>query len=239
MIEVAHEHLIVDDLTFEVHRSVRRKTVEITVDRGGELIITAPPGVAGDVLGAFVREKKFWLYTRLAEKEALQQPRGSKEFVSGEGFPYLGRSYRLLLVDAQDVPLKLEAGRFKLRRDEAPGGREHFIRWYAEHAAPWLRRRVKGWASRMGVQPRGVEVRDLGFRWGSCGQAGGVNFHWATILLPVTAVDYVIVHELAHLVEPNHTPEFWQQVARALPEYEQRKAWLAEHGGRALLLSRA
>jgi predicted metal-dependent hydrolase len=79
-------------------------------------------------------------------------------------------------------------------------------------------------------------VRDLGFRWGSCGKSGTVNFHWATILLPVSLVDYVVVHELAHLMEPNHTPAFWRRVSRALPEYEQRKTWLAEHGGRHLVL---
>ena len=110
------------------------------------------------------------------------------------------------------------------------------MRWYTDHARHWLQRRVKGWAARMGVAPKGVEVRDLGFRWGSCGQAGTVNFHWATILLPASVVDYVIVHELAHLVEPNHTPEFWLRVGRALPEYEQRKTWLAEHGGRHIVL---
>lgn len=230
------EHLVVDELTFEVRRSARRRTMELTVDRGGELIITAPPEVSDAVMGAFVREKRFWLYTKLAEKEALQQPTGGKEFVSGEGFPYLGRSYRLLLVDAQDAPLKLDGGRFKLLRSAAGQGREHFIAWYAEHATPWLRRRVAGWSARMGVEPRSVEVRDLGFRWGSCGQAGGVNFHWATILLPASVVDYVVVHELAHLVEPNHTPEFWQRVGRALPEYQQRKAWLAEHGGQHVAL---
>lgn len=230
------EALTVDDLTFEVRRSARRKTLAITVDRGGELILSAPPGVADDVMADFVREKRFWLYTKLAEKEARQQPVSGKEFVSGEGFPYLGRTYRLLLVDDQDVPLKLEAGRFKLRRELAPDGRAHFVRWYIEHGRPWLRRRVRRWAPRMGVEPTGVEVRDLGFRWGSCGQAGTVNFHWATILLPASVVDYVVVHELAHLVEPNHSPAFWRRVARALPEYEQRKTWLAEHGGRHVLL---
>lgn len=162
----------------------------------------------------------------------------AKEFVSGEGFPYLGRSYRLLLVDDRDGPLRLEAGRFRLPRPLAPQGREHFVRWYSEHARTWLRRRVKGWAPRMGVSPKGIEVRDLGFRWGSCGQAGGLNFHWATITLPASVVDYVIVHELAHLIERNHSPEFWRRVARALPEYEQRKQWLAQHGGRHLMLQR-
>ncbi len=234
--EAPAELLAVDELTFEVRRSPRRKTLEITLDRGGELIISAPPETDQSLIADFVREKRFWLYTKIAEKEGRQQTLDAKEFVSGEGFPYLGRSYRLLLVDDQDAPLKLEAGRFRLLRSLAPQGREQFVHWYSEYARVWLRRRVKGWASRMGVTPKGVEVRDLGFRWGSCGQARAVNFHWASITLPTSVVDYVIVHELAHLAEPNHTPEFWLRVARALPEYEQRKTWLAEHGGRHVKL---
>ncbi|MGM0575149.1 MAG: M48 family metallopeptidase [Myxococcota bacterium] len=231
-----NEALTVDDLTFEVRRSGRRKTLEIIVDRGGELIIAAPRGLDASVMEDFVREKRFWLYTKIAEKEARRQPVGGKEFVSGEGFPYLGRSYRLLLVDEQDRPLKLEAGCFRLRREEAPRGREHFIRWYSEHARPWLRKRLRQWAPRMGIEAPGLEIRDLGFRWGSCGHAGTLNFHWATILLPPSIIDYVIVHELAHLQEPNHTPEFWLRVERALPEYDQRRTWLAEHGGEFVVL---
>jgi predicted metal-dependent hydrolase len=181
-------------------------------------------------LADFVREKRFWLYTKIAEKAARQQPVGGKEFVSGEGFPYLGRSYRLLLVDEQDAPLKLEAGRFRLLRSETAQGRQHFIQWYTDHARPWLARRVQQWAARVGVEPKGVEVRDLGFRWGSCGKAGTLNFHWVTILLPPSIVEYVVVHELVHLREPHHTPEFWLRVRRALPDYEPKKTWLAENG---------
>lgn len=222
--------LTVDNLHFEVLPSPRRKTLELTVERDGQLTLRAPEGTDDSVLKAFVQEKRFWLYTKLAEKNALRQPVAPKEFVSGEGFPYLGRSYRLLLVDEQDVPLKLEAGRFKMPRAEASKGREHFLRWYMTHALPWLRRRVQQFAPRVGVEPTRVEVRDLGFRWGSCGRAGGLNFHWATILLPPSIVEYVVVHELVHLHEANHTPEFWTRVERVMPDYEQRKGWLAEKG---------
>lgn len=231
-----NETLTVDDLTFEIRRSAKRRTLEIIVDRAGELSITAPPDVPDEVMAEFVREKRFWLYTKLAEKETRQRAVGRSEFVSGEGFPYLGRSYRLLLVNEQDVPLKLEAGRFKLLRAFAPEGRDHFVRWYTDHATPWLRRRVNDWSTRMGVDPKGVEIRDLGFRWGSCGQAGTVNFHWASILMPPSVVDYVVVHELAHLIEPNHTPEFWRVVGMGMPDYESRREWLAAKGGEFIVL---
>ncbi|MCB9794637.1 MAG: M48 family metallopeptidase [Alphaproteobacteria bacterium] len=223
--------LTVDDLHFTVRRSAGRRTLELTVERDGALSVAAPPDVEDAVITDFVREKRFWLYTKLAEKEARQHPTVTKEYVSGEGFLYLGRSYRLLLVDAQERPLKLLGGRFRLRREEAGQGRAHFVRWYSERGQAWLAPRVADWAQRMGVSPSGLAVRDLGYRWGSCGKAGGVNFHWATLLLPPSIIDYVVVHELAHLFEANHTPEFWLRVARALPEFEQRKRWLAEKGG--------
>lgn len=87
-------------------------------------------------------------------------------------FSHLGRRYRLLLMNDQDRPLKLAGGRFRLQRTEAPNGREHFIRKYTEHAQRWLEQRVQPWATRMGVQWSGLEARDLGCRWGSCGNGG-------------------------------------------------------------------
>lgn len=222
--------LTVDDLTVAVQYSARRKTLELTVERNGDLVLNAPPEVDEARLHAFVQAKRFWIYTKLAEKERLQRSVPVKEFVSGEGFLYLGRSHRLKLVDDQEVPLKLAQGRFALRCDAVDEGRGHFVRWYAERARPWLAARVDAYRSRMEVAPSGVKVQDLGYRWGSCGKGDWLYFHWKTILLPARIAEYVVVHEMAHLHEPHHTPEFWLRVERAMPDYAQRKGWLAEHG---------
>jgi predicted metal-dependent hydrolase len=222
--------LQVDDLQFTVRRSEHRRTMQITVERDGGLILSAPPTVDETTLRAFVQEKRFWVYTKLAEKDRLQRRVPRKEFVAGEGFLYLGRSHRLKLVDREDVPLKLAAGRFCLRRDAVPAAREHFIRWYSERAKVWLSNRVADYQSRMEVSPVGVKVQDLGYRWGSCGKGDWLYFHWKAILLPPRIAEYVVVHEIAHLREPHHTPGFWLRVERAMPDYERRKAWLAEHG---------
>ena len=228
--------LELDELTFEVRRSPRRKTLEVIVDRGGELILAVPTSTDDAAIAEFVRERRFWLFSKLAEKELHQQPPPSREFVTGEGFMYLGKSYRLLLVERQGSPLILHAGRFRLIRSEAERGREHFIQWYSAHAKVWLKSRLKDWTVRLDAKPKDLKLRDLGYRWGSCTQGGTLNFHWAVILLPANVVDYVIVHELAHLHEPNHTPEFWGRVERAMPDYEQRKLWLAERGGEYVVL---
>lgn len=218
------------DLQFTVRASARRKTMQITVERDGELVLSAPPKVNEARLRAFVQEKRFWIYTKLAEKDRLQRQVPRKEFVGGEGFLHLGRSHRLKLVDEQDVPLKLAGGRFCLRRDALAAAREHFIRWYSERAKAWLSSRVAQYRSRMEVEPAGVKVQDLGYRWGSCGKSDWLYFHWKAILLPARIAEYVVVHEIAHLHEPHHTPAFWLRVERAMPDYAQRKAWLAEHG---------
>jgi predicted metal-dependent hydrolase len=220
----------VDDLQLTIRRSARRKTMQITVERSGDLILSAPPGIALAQLRAFVLEKRFWIYTKLAEKDRLQRQAPRKEFVNGEGFLYLGRSHRLKLVARQDAPLKLANGRFNLHRDALADAREHFVRWYSGHAKAWLTGRVAEYQSRMEVKPAGVKVQDLGYRWGSCGKGEWLYFHWKTILLPARIAEYVVVHEIAHLHEPHHAPAFWLRVERAMPDYAQRKAWLAEHG---------
>lgn len=222
--------LQVDDLQFRVRRSTRRRTMQITVERGGELVLSAPPETDEDALRAFVLSRRFWVYTKLAEKDRLQREVPRKEFVGGEGFLYLGRSHRLKLVDEQDVPLKLASGRFCLRKADVSAAREHFVRWYSERARVWLTGRVTEYQSRMEVRPAGIKVQDLGYRWGSCGKGDWLYFHWKAILLPARIAEYVVVHEIAHLHEPHHTPVFWLRVERAMPDYAQRKAWLAEHG---------
>jgi predicted metal-dependent hydrolase len=226
----AENGINVDDLQFTIRRSSRRRTMQITVERTGELILSAPPEVSIDQLREFVSQKRFWIYTKLAEKDRLQRKVPRKEFVDGEGFLYLGRTYRLKIVETQDMPLKLVNGRFTLRHDAQVSARECFIRWYSERARIWLSSRVSDYQSRMEVAPAGVKVQDLGYRWGSCGKGNWLYFHWKTILLPVRIAEYVVVHEIAHLHEPHHTPAFWLRVERAMPDYAQRRAWLAEHG---------
>lgn len=222
--------LQVDDLLFSIRRSARRRTMEITIERSGDLVLSAPPEVGEAQLREFVLEKRFWIYTKMAEKERLQRQIPRKEFVGGEGFLYLGRSHRLKVVEEQNVPLKLAGGRFCIRHDAIHTAREHFIRWYSTRAKAWLSSRVADCQSRMEVRPAGVKVQDLGYRWGSCGKGDWLYFHWKAILLPTRIAEYVVVHEMAHLHEPHHTPAFWLRVERAMPDFAQRKTWLAEHG---------
>ncbi|MES9870920.1 MAG: SprT family zinc-dependent metalloprotease [Sedimenticola sp.] len=226
-----NEQLEIEELSFEIRRSDKRKTIGITVDRGGDLRLDVPTGVPRSIIEDVAEEKLFWVYKKLAEKGLYQRPKNRKEFVTGEGFTYLGRSYRLLLTKDSNKPLKLANGRFLLLTKERNHARQHFIEWYRTAGSAWLQRRVELYQERLGVKPSNIEVRDLGYRWGSCGDKGTLNFHWHTVLIPPPIADYVIVHELAHLIEKHHTSRFWGLVERVLPDYQSRKQWLAENGG--------
>ena len=220
---MAAETLDLADLTFEVRRSARRKTLGITVDRGGELVVQAPKDLGRGDLERWVRGKLLWVHQRLLEKAKTAAEQDPPRFVSGESFSYLGRSYRLRMVQRQDVPLRLDGGWFVLRQRDRRRAKEAFRAWFIKTGTPWVATRVEFLSPRIGVQPERMELRDLGFRWGSCGKNEALFFNWRLMQLPVRLVDYVILHEMTHLVEPHHGPEFWAKLERALPDWHERK----------------
>jgi predicted metal-dependent hydrolase len=222
--------LRIDDLDIHVQVSDQRRTVRLTVERDGSVTAVVPPGLNRLALDKAVRAKRRWLYEKLAERRALGQWRPPRQFVSGEGFSYLGRSYRLLLVDEATAPVRLLRGRLELRRDCVEDAARHLTRWYRRTGHPWLRRRLEPWADRMDVQVAELRVLPLGYRWGSCRPDGRVNIHWATMQLPPDLVDYVLAHELAHLMRPDHSTEFWRLLERAMPDYQTRRERLRQLG---------
>lgn len=215
--------LEVGGLSFEVRRSARRKTVAVTVDRAAELIVHAPVDVSHESLASWVQGKLLWVHRKLAAKRQIEAKVRSPEYVTGESFGYLGRRYRLRVVQAQEEPLRFGANGFTLRVDAGNQAANLFRRWYSERGQLWVERRVATLAPRVAATPAAVAVRDLGFRWGSCTARGVLNLNWKLLQLPVRLADYVIVHELTHLMEPHHGPAFWSQLDRAMPDWRERQ----------------
>jgi len=215
-------------LAYQLIRT-KRKTLGLTIERDGKIVIRAPQDSPQKVIDDFFESKKFWIYKKLAEKRMIEEDLPSKEYVNGEGFLYLGKSYRLQLVD-NGVPLSLSHGFFQLNRKYASKGKKTFTDWYRSHALPIIEERVKIYKDMIGVNPKTIRVLDLKYRWGSCSSKGNLNLHWKTILTPMPIVDYVVIHELVHLKEKNHTQRFWEILATILPDYEKRKEWLKING---------
>lgn len=103
---------------------------------------------------------------------------------------------------------------------------------YKKRLRPVLEERISYFAGRMKVDYNRITIRAQKTRWGSCSAKGNLNFNWKLMLAPGEILDYVVVHELAHRIEMNHSPRFWQQVAQILPDYKARRNWLKENGGR-------
>ncbi len=115
-------------------------------------------------------------------------------------------------------------------RTAASEGRDHFIRWYTSQGRKWIADAVEVLRERVGAKPRSIYVRDLKYRWGSCNAGGDAYFHWRVMLLPPRIVRYLIVHELVHLHEHNHSPAFYERLGRAAPDYRDIEAWLETNG---------
>jgi predicted metal-dependent hydrolase len=234
------EKITIKDLSILVKRSARRKTVELSIERDGSIILYAPANADQDRLESMAKSKLVWIYRQLGRKEEELHRLPAKEFVSGEGFYYRGRKYRLKLLDEPKADMKggclrLQSGRFLMPIALACEGRDVFVEWYGKHAADWLPHRVEMLRGRVGVTPESVEIRDLGFRWGSCSRNGRLFFHWRLILLPIERIDYLILHELVHLCEHNHSPAFYTWLRQMAPDYEQQEEWLRRNGDRYTL----
>jgi|BioPla2DNA2_1021312.scaffolds.fasta_scaffold13158_2 predicted metal-dependent hydrolase len=217
------------DINYELKQS-KRKTMSIYIERDGRVSVLAPEHLNIEEIEKVLEEKRYWIYSQLAEWEYLNSARVNRQFVNGEGFLYLGRSYRLKLVEEQDEPLKLYQGYFCLRKKDVPSATEHFKDFYRRKGTEKLKDRVDHYKDMLGVQPQGIRVMELKNRWASCSENNILNFHWKCIMAPMTIIDYIVVHELAHFIYPNHNESFWNVVDKVLPDYLERKNWLRENG---------
>jgi len=228
----------IDSLEYSLRRS-NRKSMGIAIERDGAIIVTAPHQAKFNEIEKFVSEKKIWIYQKLAKKKTLNREKPRREFVNGQGFLYLGKSYRLKLIDNGKMKsarspnvtvLRLWHGYFELAESEKANARNHFISWYRKQIKEQLKARIPRYDKRIGVTVKDTRILDLGHRWASCGRNGVINFNWRSVMAPVWVLDYILVHEMAHLIERGHTDRFWRLVSRVIPDYEEHALWLNENG---------
>lgn len=222
-------------IRYTIQRGRRQKTVAIGVDPIEGVRVRAPQDTPVEKLDTIVHHKAQWIIDRRRRHEDLPPPPSPREFVSGETFLYLGRQHRLKLdrrVNGEGH-VRLVAGKLVVPAGGGAGPdevRERLIDWYRTRAAERLPERVAVWAARMDLPPEAVLIRDQRKRWGSADAKGNLRLNWRVVQAPAGLVDYVVVHELAHLKYPDHTRGFWSTVGRALPDYEARRETLRRLG---------
>lgn len=206
-----------------------RKTITITVERDRSIVVRAPINASEEMVRQAVEAKKLWLFEKVNHTQKYPVRPVRKEFVTGETIMYLGRYYRLEVTDDDEPGVRFR-NRFYLSRKYQDQAGALFRAWYMERAREKLSPRIRSFAQSIGVAHNHILISDLKYRWASCTPKGNLNFNWRIIKAPMFVIDYLIVHELAHLLEPNHTPEFWNIVAVQIPRYEVAIEWLREHG---------
>jgi len=211
-------------------RSVRRrKTLSLQVLPDGTVLVQAPRHTPKREIEDFFRKKQPWI-ARKRREQAARRPH-VRHIADGETFPYLGVPYPLEIVPPSDrtEPLTFAGAKFVLHETAVRGARALFIHWYRRQAMTYLTGRVAIFSLSLGVLPRGLRVGQARHRWGSCSPENRLSFPWRLILAPPDVIDYVVVHELAHIREKSHAPAFWALVAAVSPRFQTHRRWLKDH----------
>jgi len=216
------------DVTYALIRS-GRKTMSIYVEPDGSVIVRAPKNVSDEQINAIVDFKRYWIHESISEFNELNKTKVVRQIVGGEGFLFMGKSYRLRIDGNNKKGLVLDQGYFVLNENEIDKARQCFIDFYREFGKEHISRRVRHFEKKFGVKTDEVRVMDLKTRWASRGKKS-LNFHWKIMLAPTSVIDYVIIHELAHYVREDHTPAFWEMVESVMPNYREKKEWLRLNG---------
>jgi len=206
-----------------------RKSMSMRIGIDGKLIFRVPKHTNDETIRKLLAKNSAWINKKSDElvKEAqLLRPR---EFVNGEGFLYLGAYYKLKIVKQQELSIKFDNG-FFISKKALPEARELIINWYKDAARVKIQERVKWYAQKRRLSFNKINITDSRKRLASCSPSGNLNFSWRLIMAPLPVIDYAVVHELIHLVEKNHTKEFWVKIKLLLPDYEKHKDWLKKNG---------
>ncbi len=194
-------------------------------------MIRAPYKTSKREIEEFIREKEAWVVEKLEEgKERAKELK--KAFVPGEKFLYLGEWYPLEIDGSghEGLPLKLSFGKFVFNGDYVEKARDLFIEWYKREAKEKIEGRVRYYSDRFHLLPKGTKITSAKSRWGSCSRDNRLSFSWRIIMAPLMIIDYVLVHELVHIKEKNHSRKFWASLEAMLPDYRKRRAWLKNNG---------
>ncbi len=219
-------------MDYELKRS-RRKTICVTVDDQARIRVGAPLWVEEKRIEQFLKDKSRWILRKKTEASSRQKTLQRKTFTHGETFLFLGKEYPLniRLHQQKNIKINFDGTQWHVDNGDIPLVKEKLVDWYRMQAKEILAGRVFHFARILGVEPKEIAVRTQKRLWGSCHPTSRkIHLNWQIVLSPLEVIDYVVVHELCHLLVPNHSQRFWRKVEGMLPDFKKQKAWLREHG---------
>lgn len=207
----------------------KRKTIALGITADAALVIRAPHHTSLSYIERLLSKKMGWIQKIMAR--IMSRPRVlPREFIDGESFLYLGKTYKMRIERNAAKLIAFKNG-FILNTKDKNRARDLIINWYKAEAKRKITERVEWCARRFGLPFKSIKITSAGKRWGSCGTSGNLNFSWRLIMAPTSVIDYVIIHELAHLEHKNHSKAFWNSVKVMYSNYEKAMSWLKQNEG--------
>ena len=223
-------------INFEIKRGNRKKSVAIHVHPKAMVTVLTPQHLDKEKIRMIVQKKAKWIIEKQGQIRNNGDSNPVKEFVSGESFPYLGRHYRLKVVKSTSViegKCKLVNRRLVVEvngKSDSENGKTAIKRalmdWYLNQAEEKIEERASRFAKLIGKRPASIKIKNQERRWGSCSKNGEIRFNWKIVMAPASVIDYVVTHELCHLIYQHHSTRFWQKVQSIIPDYKRRRQWL-------------
>lgn len=216
-------------LDIPIHKLIRsrRKSIALMIAADATLVVRAPLGISISTIQGLIQKKRKWIEAK--QSEVLKRgPIRRKTFTDGETFLFLGEELSFKIIAGEEIQIagrELLFPRCFLTKAEA-----RLIYWYKEKAIEVIAESANYYSCVSGWKFKTINITSAERRWGSCSFSGAINFSWKLIMAPREVVDYVVVHELAHITEKNHSSRFWKKVESILPNYKTHEKWLKDHG---------
>lgn len=211
-----------------------RRTVGLEINQEANLIVRAPRRASLTFIEEVVQKHQAWILRRQAIAKQRHQIAPPKQFITGEKFLYLGNQYPLHMLSSAGAGLYFDKAFYlaELQRNQA---HKLFVKWYRTAAYQTLTDRATFYALQMGLNYRKIRLSSAKRQWGSCSIKGNLSFCWRLVMAPMVVIDYVVVHELTHLIHRNHNEKFWQHVANIMPSYQEQRRWLRQQGHQLII----
>lgn len=216
------------EINYKIIRSAR-STISLEISQEGALIVRAPHRANENYIKRLLQEKSNWINKRTAQALQRKNAFRHKEFINGESFLYLGASYCLRITNETDLSLN-EKGEFLLPRIIIPLARPFILKWYRLSAKRIITERTNIYTKQLNLKYGKIKISGANTRWGSCSGKNNLNFTWRLVMAPLEIIDYVVVHEIIHIIEKNHSKDFWDKVASVLPDFYKKRKWLRDNG---------
>lgn len=228
-------------IPYRIRRSKRAKRMRfiVEVDRGLEVVL--PADFDASTLPPLLRKHRLWIIRQLREIEALEQKRQEQRNSHQQSILYQGTSLSIALSTGSTKrrKLTLQEDRLLIQCHEQPTEEQLRVwveRWLRQQARQRLGEQVQVWSRCLGVTPNKLFIKSQKTRWGSCSKAGNLSLNWKLIQVPFEVMDYVVLHEMVHLIESSHNKTFWSVIETYCPNYKAHHNWLDEHGTGLILV---